>query len=238
MICFAVATGPLMTNRGWHDIWGISVKYRARVTIAATALLIAGSSVPALAADGDTSPAVTSADSLTEAGTESDAALNEDLPIPGETAESDMPPAKTPMSNQCDPEWFFHVTQNKKNTMSVKYHTYVQNKKDYAIDFKFSSKKSGTTEVGASLTVSGETKVMILGKIKVDVNASVKHSWTSELGIETSGKVKAHSTVNGDYGIMKENVYGYKAYRYSNCGTGTKQYMTAWAPYREGWVVS
>lgn len=37
---------------------------------------------------------------------------------------------------------------------------------------------------------------------------------------------------------MKENIYGYKAYLYSNCGTGTKQYMTAWAPYRGGWVVS
>ncbi|MGV9252830.1 hypothetical protein [Streptomyces sp. NPDC003697] len=42
-----------------------------------------------------------------------------------------------------------------------------------------------------------------MGKIKVDINASVTKSWTSELGIETGGRVKAHSTVYGDYGIVK-----------------------------------
>jgi hypothetical protein len=43
--------------------------------------------------------------------------------------------------------------------------------------------------------------------------------------------------VYGDYGIMKENVYGYTAYRYSNCRTGDKKCTTVWAPYREGWVI-
>lgn len=48
-----------------------------------------------------------------------------------------------------------------------------------------------------------QVKALRVGKIKVDINASVTKSWTSELGIETGGRVKAHSTVYGDYGIVK-----------------------------------
>ncbi|MFE6769873.1 hypothetical protein ACIQU8_15570 [Streptomyces griseus] len=122
--------------------------------------------------------------------------------------------------------------------MSVKYRTFVENKKSYAVDFKFSSKKSGTTEVGASVTISADIGVKILGSIKAEVQANAKKSWTSEIGIEAYGTVKAKSTVKGDYGIGKENVYGYKYHRGSACQKSNKQYMTAWAPYREGWVIS
>ncbi|MGW2226866.1 hypothetical protein [Streptomyces formicae] len=45
----------------------------------------------------------------------------------------------------------------------------------------------------------------------------------SELGVETGGKVQAHSTVYGDYGIRKEKVYGYYGTRYRNCSVGHKQ---------------
>ncbi|MFI8088547.1 hypothetical protein ACIF9R_09525 [Streptomyces sp. NPDC086080] len=162
-------------------------------------------------------------------------ALEEDRPLADEPEETALPD-REPLSLQCTPGWAFKVTKNKKNTMSVKYHTFVENKLPYAVDFKFTSKKSGTTEVGASVTVSGEIKVRILGSIKVEVNGSVKKSWTSELGIETYGKVRAKSTVYGDYGIRKENVYGYKYHRGSACQKSNKQYMTAWAPYKEGWV--
>ncbi len=68
--------------------------------------------------------------------------------------------------------------------------------------------------MGALITVSGEVKVLWLGK------------------------VKAHSTVKGDYGIMKENVYGYVATRYGNCQLSDKQCMNVWAPYPEGWRLS
>ncbi|CAL9649455.1 MULTISPECIES: hypothetical protein [unclassified Streptomyces] len=56
--------------------------------------------------------------------------------------------------------------------------------------------------------------------------------------VETYGKVPAKSIVYGDYGILKENVYGYKYHRGSACQKSNKQYMTVWAPYREGWRVS
>ncbi|WP_369170499.1 hypothetical protein AB5J49_22995 [Streptomyces sp. R28] len=36
---------------------------------------------------------------------------------------------------------------------------------------------------------------------------------------------------------MKENVYGYVATQYSNCKISDKQYMSVWAPYREGWRI-
>ncbi|KES03785.1 hypothetical protein BU52_28525 [Streptomyces toyocaensis] len=62
-------------------------------------------------------------------------------------------------------------------------------------------------------------------------------SWTSEIGVETSGDVPPKSIVYGDYGIMKEKVYGYKYHRGSACQKSHKQYMTVWAPYREGWRI-
>ncbi|MFC5660194.1 hypothetical protein [Streptomyces nogalater] len=180
-------------------------------------------------------------------GSDASGALEEDAPIPGETEEviettDPVFPGKPgdelfPDGLVCERERFVHVTNNTQNTMSVKYKTFVKNDLSYSVDFKFTSKKSGTTTMGASVTVSGEIKVLWLGKLKVDVNGNVSKSWTSELGIETGGKVKAHSTVKGDYGIMKENVYGYVATQYSNCKIGDKQYMNVWAPYREGWRI-
>ncbi|MFC8537012.1 hypothetical protein ACFUJY_24280 [Streptomyces sp. NPDC057249] len=176
-------------------------------------------------------------------GVEEDVPLEEDLPLPGEVDgpqldDNEASEVSASGGDRCVARGFFHISRNLKNTMAVKYHVVARNKKDYSISFKFTSKKSGTTTIGASVTVSGETKVMLLGAIKVEVNASVEKSWTSELGVEVSGKVKAHSAVFGDYGIMKENISGYTAYRYSNCTVGQKKNMTVWAPYREGWTIS
>ncbi len=226
------------------------------ISIAAV-LLTAGSATSAFAAgsqDGIGAPltangADVAPDTVTEVpaadpddavatGNDSEIPLEEDLPIPGEVDGPDLGEAKSPMAEYCGPgRNFVHITKNKKNTMSVKYATYVKNDKSYAIDFKFTSKKSGTTKIGTSVTVGSEFKAMWLGKIKAEVNVNAEKSWTSELGIEAGGKVKAKSTVYGDYGIMKENVYGYTAYRYSNCEVGQKKNMTVWAPYREGWVI-
>ncbi|MFF3312974.1 hypothetical protein [Streptomyces sp. NPDC002952] len=179
------------------------------------------------------------AESGAEAGDESTDPLEEDLPVPGETDGPELSPApKVPLSNYCGPgHSFVHITQNKKNTMSVKYETFVENHKSYPIDFKFTTKKSGTTTVGGSVTISSEFKVMWLGKIKADINVNASKSWTSDLGVETGGEVRAHDKVYGKYGIMKEKVYGYTGYMYSNCDVGQKNYMTVWAPYREGWVI-
>ncbi|MCL8014619.1 hypothetical protein [Streptomyces sp. AS02] len=234
--------------------------------VGVTGLLMLATSVPAFAADeptagtsrvappmvADDAPVVPgsvtdnpSAGAVT--GSDSSAALEEDAPIPGETEEvidatdpvfPGKPGSDQPNGPICDREQFVRVTKNTKNTMAVKYKTFVKNDLSYAVDFKFTSKKSGTTTMGMSVTVSGEVKVLWLGKLKVDVNGNVSKSWTSELGIETGGKVKAHSTVNGDYGIMKENAYGYVATRYSNCQLSDKQYMNVWAPYKEGWRLS
>ncbi|MFD5494984.1 hypothetical protein ACFWH4_19270 [Streptomyces sp. NPDC127091] len=168
--------------------------------------------------------------------------LDEDLPVPGEPEDTVTPkadlPDREPAGIECKPGWFFKITQNKKNTMSVKYHTFAENKTSRALDFKFTSKKSGTTEVGGSVTLSKEMKVAVLGSIKAEINVNAKKSWTSEIGVEVYGKIPAKSIVYGDYGIMKEKVSGYKYYRGSACQKSNKQDMTVWAPYREGWRVS
>ncbi|MFF3689444.1 hypothetical protein [Streptomyces sp. NPDC002187] len=232
---------------------------KTSVIAAAAGLLILGSSVPAFAEGAGENPpgvgpaltangadvvpgTVTDAPatgSEMESGIDSEAPLEENLPLPGEVDGPDLEQEKeaVPRAINCDAKYFARITKNKKNTMSVKYATFVKNQKSYEIDFKFSSKKAGTTLLGTSVNVGAEFKAMWLGKIKVDVNVKAEKSWTSELNIETGGKVKAKSTVYGDYGIQKENVYGYLGYRYSNCQVGQKQYMDAWAPYREGWVI-
>ncbi|MGB8946443.1 MAG: hypothetical protein WCD21_40345 [Streptomyces sp.] len=224
-----------------------------RAIAVSTGLLIMGSSASAFASDSPVAPTVvadgaavepgTVADGLVsgadaEADTGADAALNEDLPIPGETDGPDLGDEKNPTSEQCPTGPFVHITRNLKNTTSVKYSTYAKNSSGSSIDYKFTSKRSGTTKWGASLTLSAEFKVRWLGKLKADLQGSVEKSWTSELGVETGGKVKPHKTVYGDYGIRKEKAYGYTATRYSNCSAGNKKYMEFWAPYREGWTIS
>jgi hypothetical protein len=137
-----------------------------------------GSSVPAFAGESaqEPSPVLTAegagvvpgtvtgapaAGSEVELGVDSEAPLEEDLPIPGETDGPELLGPKEPMSEYCGPgHYFAHITKNKKNTMSVKDATFVKNKKSRTMDFKFVSKKSGTTLVGGSVTLSGEFKAM------------------------------------------------------------------------------
>lgn len=203
-----------------------------------TGLLLMGSATPALAGDLDAQPPA--ADSTAPVtGVESDKPLDEDRPITGEV---DGPTLKEPQSSSgshCSVTGdFVHITKNVKNTMSVKYSTYVTNNKSYAIDYSFTSQRSGTTTIGASLTISKELKVRWLGQIKAEVNVNAAKSWTSSLNVGTSGKVKAHSTVTGDYGIMKENIQGYTATLHGDCSVTNKRNMTVWAPYREGWEIN
>lgn len=241
----------------------MSVRTRVAVSAVSSILILGGAASPALAdtdvpvdapviAEGST--IVT--DDLGDApsgggeilsGVESIDDLNEDLDLPTQVDGPELPDEpitgtedlSSPTGLYCgNPYTFVHISRNLKNTMAVKYSTFVQNKRSSTMDFKFTTKKSGTTEIGASVSLSGEAKVLWLGKIKTEVTASAKKSWTSELGVEAYGKVKAHKTVYGDYGIKKEKVYGYIARVYSNCTVHNKQYMDVWAPYREGWVIS
>lgn len=180
-------------------------------------------------------------------GVESIDELNEELDLPSQADGPELPDAvitgdddiSSPSGQYCGaPYNFVHVTRNLANTMSVKYSTFVQNKRSTTMDWKFTTKRSGTTEIGGSFTLSTEAKVLWLGKVKTDYQVSAKKSWTSELGVEAYGKVKAGKTVYGDYGIKKEKLYGYMARVGSDCTITNKKYNTIWAPYREGWVIS
>ncbi|MFD3874764.1 hypothetical protein [Streptomyces sp. NPDC058623] len=96
-----------------------------------------------------------------------------------------------------------HIIRNTKNTMAVKYTTFVTNNTSSTQKFKFSSKKSGTTTLGASVTVGAEFKPLWFGAIEAEINASAERSWTSELGVEARGTVKARKTVYGKCGIKR-----------------------------------
>ncbi|UFQ18248.1 MULTISPECIES: hypothetical protein [Streptomyces] len=219
-----------------------------------TGLLLAGGVASASAVEGanpNIDPPTVSEDAAVEpdsapgfapgevvTGTDSEAPLEEDLALPGATDGPELGDQDNQVVDYCTPTTLVKITKNLKNTMSVKYSTFVTNNKSYPVTFRFSSKRSGTTSYGASVSLSTEFKLMWLGKVEATVTGDVQKSWTSELGVDTSGKVKAHSTVKGNYGIKKENVYGYIGTRYSNCEIGNKRYMKFWAPYREGWVLN
>ncbi|MFJ3703894.1 MULTISPECIES: hypothetical protein [Streptomyces] len=237
---------------------------RTRVAAGAVSILILGGAATPALADTDVpvdAPVIAEgssivSDELGDApsgggeilnGVESIDELNEELDLPGQVDGPELPDEpltgtedlSSPTGQYCgSPYNFVRITKNLKNTMSVKYSTFVQNKRSSTMDWKFTTKRSGTTEIGGSITLGGEAKVLWLGKIKTEVTASAKKSWTSELGVEAYGKVKAGKTVYGDYGIKREKVYGYMARANSNCTVSNKQYMTVWAPYREGWVIS
>ncbi|MCX5421474.1 hypothetical protein [Streptomyces sp. NBC_00078] len=181
-------------------------------------------------------------------GTESTTTEGETAEIPGETdtaGEVDDPvyTGKTgdqdkPDSDYCEPTSFVHITKNTKNSLSVADSTFVTNNKSYAMDFKFTSKKSDTFSIGGSIALSAEWKALWFSKIQATITGSVQKSWTTDIGVEVGGKVLAHSTVYGKYGAKMERVYGYNATRYSNCQVGNQQYTNVWAPRGEGWVLS
>ncbi|MDT9691139.1 hypothetical protein Q5762_22870 [Streptomyces sp. P9(2023)] len=142
-----------------------------------------------------------------------------------------------PEAEYCQPGNRVAIPTNTANTLDVKYRTSVTNGTSSTQNFKFTSKKGGTTTFGVSITVSAELKAGIFSKIGAEVNGSVEKSMTAEIGEEVSGTVKPHSTLKGDFGNWRENVSGWTAYQYSNCSYGTKTYFNAWAPYRTNWKV-
>ncbi|MFI8422277.1 hypothetical protein [Streptomyces sp. NPDC085479] len=142
-----------------------------------------------------------------------------------------------PQAEHCQPGTRAVISSNTANTLDVKYRTSVTNDNDVTQNFKFISKKSGTTTYGLSITVSTELKAGIFGKIAAEINGTVEKSKTAETGEEVWGTVKPHSTIKGDYGNWKENVSGWTAYQYSNCSYGSKTYFNAWAPYRTNWRI-
>ncbi|MDO0913343.1 hypothetical protein QQM39_21590 [Streptomyces sp. DT2A-34] len=123
--------------------------------VGVTGLLMLATSVPAFAADEPTAgtsrvaPPIVADDAPVEpgsvtdnpsagavTGSDSSGALEEDAPIPGETEEAieatdPVFPGKPgdelfPNGPVCDRQQFVHVTKNTKNTMSVKYKTFVK----------------------------------------------------------------------------------------------------------------
>ncbi|MEU8619770.1 hypothetical protein [Streptomyces sp. NPDC048623] len=142
-----------------------------------------------------------------------------------------------PQAEYCDPGMRAVISSNTPNTHDVKYRTSVTNGTGSTQNYKFSSKKSGTTTYGLSLSVSASLKAGIFASIEATINGSVEKSMTAEIGEEVSGTVKPHSTLKGDFGNWRENVSGWTAQQYSNCKYGTKTYFNAWAPYRTNWRV-
>ncbi|MER5890293.1 hypothetical protein ABT160_41240 [Streptomyces sp. NPDC001941] len=235
-----------------------------RTAVAAGAvsiLIIGGAASPALADTPIDAPVIAEGSTITPGeigdapsgggevlnGVESLDELNEDLALPGEADGPELPDEpltgvedlSSPTGQYCgSPYNFVRITRNLANTMSVKYSTFVQNNRKTAMDWKFTTKRSGTSEIGGSVSLSGEAKVLWLGKIKTEVTAAAKKSWTSDLGVEANGSVRAGRTVYGEYGIKLEKVYGYMARVNSNCTISNKQYLNVWAPYREGWVIN
>jgi hypothetical protein len=53
--------------------------------------------------------------------------------------------------------------------------------------------------------MGAELKGLWLAEIKGEIRAEATKSWTSELGVVTSGKMLPGKTVYGKCGIMKEN---------------------------------
>ncbi|MPY31310.1 hypothetical protein FNH09_08350 [Streptomyces adustus] len=257
--------GTLLAARRVAHILGGAMKSRSSVSAIAglAGLIMLTTAVPAFAdgtdpESGVVAPAEVADGAAVEPGSVTDAPaadavsgedgtgeLSEDAALPGQADVVEEPVFNGkpsggdlyPDAVRCENAQIVKITSNLANTMAVKDSTFVKNDRSSSIDFKFTSKKSGTTTFGGSITFSGEGKILWLGKIKTEVNANASKSWTSELGVEVGGKVKAHSTVYGDYGIMKENVYGYSYKTYSNCTVSDKTYAKVWAPYREGWVI-
>lgn len=134
----------------------------------------------------------------------------------------------------CDPYTAYVVTSNTTNTMKVYDRYSVINGTGSTITGEFRADQGGTLTASASISLSAEASAAVFAKVSATVNAGISKSMTASTGVTATSPVKPHSTLKGDYGIMKENVNMKRVVTYSNCGQSTT-YFSYVAPYRKFW---
>ena len=135
----------------------------------------------------------------------------------------------------CDPRWVYSVYSNTANDMRVFDRHAVVNGTGSTITGSFTAESSGTVSTSASISLTAEANLAVLAKVSATVNASVTTSMTATIGVTATSSVNPYSTLNGDYGIYRENVTMKRYYLYSNCNAGTASYFSYSAPYRKAW---
>jgi hypothetical protein len=135
----------------------------------------------------------------------------------------------------CDPTWVYSVSSNTPNDMRVFDRHAVVNGTGSTITGSFTAESSGTVSATASVSLTAEASAAVFAKVSATVNASVTKSMTATIGVTATSSVNPYSTLNGDYGIYRENVTMKRYYLYSNCSAGAASYFSYSAPYRKAW---
>jgi hypothetical protein len=134
----------------------------------------------------------------------------------------------------CDPYTAYVVTSNTTNDMVVYDRYSVVNGTGSTITGEFRADNGGTVTASASISLSAEASAAVFAKVSATVNSEISKSMTASTGVTATSPVKPHSTLKGDYGIMRERVAMKRVITYTNCSQSTTSFSYL-APYRKFW---
>lgn len=152
----------------------------------------------------------------------------------GKVRQDDMVSAR---GTYCEPGYYAYVTDNLTNYLKTTWKDEYENRLNRTVTWVISTTSSSTVKYSVSASVSASASAAFFAEVKAEINAGVDKSTTVVDSNGTEIPVTAYTSTVAEFGAMKEYVYGYMRYRYSNCNVGTRYDSNLRAPYKEKWLV-
>jgi hypothetical protein len=136
----------------------------------------------------------------------------------------------------CHAGWQFDPSSHTRDQTSIDTAVAV-NQSPGPIGYRFTSTKSGTTTLSASVTLGVELKAAVFASVKAEINAGISKAVTATTGVTVTGTVARGRTARGTYGVFTERIHGEKWWQTSTCGKTRSGWISVTAPYGSGWTV-
>ena len=130
----------------------------------------------------------------------------------------------------------YRIVSRVKKDWKVGYRDALVNRTSRTASLDCEAQQSKTFTFGASVKITTEVKIWLLGRAQAEFGADVSRSKSSGYATKAGIKVPPHTTTYCDRVVFRERFKVCKTSIYYGQESSCK-YLTYWAPSRNGWVL-